>query len=426
MKPSKSAIDKLMYGGRQLPGGGWTRDIRYFDGQPPGFGIRPYPSGKRVFILRYTSPTSGKRRFIPLGAYGELTPQEAHDKAVEARRLITRDGIDPLDKRKAERAALLSARDGRYEFRVTADSFLERYAKKETTERTWKETERILNKYVLPKWGRKDIRDIRLPDVVELLDGIEDKNGPVMANRTLAATRKLFNWAMVKRGLIETMPIGPGMAFKEKPRKRWLKDREVKALWKACDKAGWPYGPFTQMLILTGQRRGEVAGMRWGHISKDVWTIPAEDTKTDTEHGVPLSGPAQKILDAMPRLEGCGYVFGTGRRGDKPLSGFTQGKTVLNEVFRAKQPWTFHDLRRTVRTHLSEIGTNNDVAERALNHARRGVEGVYDQHAYMPEKRYALEAWADKITRLLDGKTAATVNLNAERKKRKIGRGKRT
>ena len=188
-------------------------------------------------------------------------------------------------------------------FKEVAEEFIERHAKRNT--RSWKATESILNRNVTPSWGSRPIGEITRRDVIEALDKVMDRGEPYAANRLLAAVRKLFNWAL-ERDIIDTSPVAnikaPG---KESQRDRVLNDDEIKELWAACEKAGYPYGPLVKMLLLTAQRRDEVARMGHSEIdSHGVWIIPAERYKTGRPNvGRALSAAgARCVIDALCSL----------------------------------------------------------------------------------------------------------------------------
>ena len=268
-------------------------------------------------------------------------------------------------------------------------------------------------------------------DVIELLDAIVDggtkvtgedgkkrhvQGGPISANRTLAAVRVLFNWAL-RRGIIETTPTAmverPGQ---EHQRERALHADEICFLWPAFAAVGYPFGTFFQMALLTAQRREEVAGMRWADIDlpEKVWTLPAELTKARRAHVVPLSSPAVEILAGLPRIGN--YVFTTA--GNRPISGFSKGKTrVDGKIANARkdagladlEPWTIHDLRRTVATELARLGIGRLIIAKLLNHSDRSITGIYDRHAYTQEKRHALDTWGQYLSGLLAAPAADNV-----------------
>jgi integrase len=177
---------------------------------------------------------------------------------------------------------------------------------------------------------------------------------------------------------------------------------DVAHIWKAAELLGYPFGPYIRLLVLTAQRRTEVAGMRWVDLDLDAatWTIPAADTKGDRRHYVPLSAVGVEILAALPRL-GL-HVFTTDGR--THMTNYAKMKARLDGFIRATggvvDAWRLHDLRRSAATHMVRLGVREEVVGRVLNHAAKGVTArVYALHTYGPEKQHALEAWAEEIER---------------------------
>ena len=175
-------------------------------------------------------------------------------------------------------------------------------ARKVAETKTEREVERILTSSILPAWKhRLRIDDVTRADVLELLDAISDRGAPVMANKTLSVAKRLFTWCL-ERGLVETSPVAPVKApNRERSRDRVLTPEELVEVWQAAEQLGYPFGPFYQILILTAQRRGEVAGMRWQDLDLQagLWTMAAAHTKTGRIHDVPLSGPVLDILEGL-------------------------------------------------------------------------------------------------------------------------------
>jgi integrase len=235
--------------------------------------------------------------------------------------------------------------------------------------------------------------------------------GPIAANRALSAIRALFNFAL-RRGIIEATPA----ALVERPgeeiqRERTLVADEIKAVWAASRGLGYPFGDFFQIALITGQRRDEVARMRWQDLDlKDgIWLLPAEATKAGRGHIVPLAPLALDILRGLPRKATTGraspFVFTTS--GDVPISGFSKAKPRLDQAISkargdALAPWTIHDMRRTAATQMGRLGVSRFIIGKVLNHADRTVTGIYDRHAYVSEKREALGAWATYLGTLRD------------------------
>jgi integrase len=196
-------------------------------------------------------------------------------------------------------------------------------------------------------------------------------------------------------------------------RDRVLTEDEIRAIWPVAEANG-VFGAVVRLLLLTGQRRGDVYGMTWGELDKDVWTIPARRYKTGRAHVVPLSGAALEIVRAQPRS--AGLVF-PGKHGI-PLTTSSRRKLTLDAVItkangKALPHWTIHDLRRTARTLMSRAGVRPDVAERVVGHVIQGVEGVYDRHTYEAEKRDALEKLAAMVERILNPPPENVVAIRA-------------
>jgi integrase len=258
----------------------------------------------------------------------------------------------------------------------------------------------------------------------------------------LARLRTLFNWA-VDREIIAVSPVARmKRPTVEKERSRTLSDEEVSLFWLGCDRLAWPFGPICKFLLLTGQRRTEVAGMRWSEINleKRLWTIPRERAKNDREHVVHLSDLAVEIIEALPRFtkirndaEGkgteVGLVFTT--TGETHVSGYGRAKERLDkhmldlfreELARAEKDadkaavgeWILHDLRRTAATGMAKLNIAPHVVDRILNHVSgtiRGVAAVYNRHAYLEERKAALDAWGRYAEGLVRATRANVVPL---------------
>ena len=383
-----------------------------YDAKVPGLFLRVTKSGKKSWGLDFR--INGKRERLMLGSYPVVGVDAARTAAMDALR-AAHDGRNPAAEKRAAKTAQPSADT----VRAVATLFVERYAKRNN--RSWQETERIFKMYVVPVWKDRLLSEIRRPDVIDLLDGVEDNNGPVMSDAVLAQVRKLFNWAL-DRGIIDATPIARVQRrtkAKERARDRWLRDAEIRAVWAGSVCLGYPFGPFVKMLLLTGQRRSEVAYMRWDEIDNGVWTIPSTKTKNKQEHEVPLPPAAAQLLGAIPNMGD--YVFMSGRsKAGNPVSGFSRAKAYLDKHIESSgaqlEKWGYHDLRRTVRSHMSRLKVAPGVAERVLNHLPHGVEAIYDRHEYSEEKRKALETWANALSRMLDGDESGTVVEIASRR----------
>jgi integrase len=424
-----------------------ARRLEIADGLLPGFYLVIQPSGRKSWAARYRA--GGKPRKLTLGSFPAMKLEEAREAARKAIR-DAQAGADPAaQKQETKRAAKVAELAERDSFDAVARLFLVRYAKPKN--RSWVEQARQLGLVADPTkpdgredpntfkhrpggaaeaWEGRRIQDITRRDVIELLDGIADRGMPIMANRVLAVLRKLFGWA-VERDIITANPAdkikAPGA---ETRRERTLSDEELRAVWIAAEGIGYPFGPFVQMLILSGQRRDEVAGMSWREIDGKaaLWTLPASRTKNGRAHDVPLAASAVALLNGQPRIAGDGrLVFST--TGETAISGFSRAKTRLDKdalaLLRqwAKERgedaeavelphWTLHDLRRTAATGMARLGIDLPVIEKVLNHVSgsfAGIVGVYQRHSFADEKRRALETWASFVSALVTGEDGGNV-----------------
>jgi integrase len=406
-----------------------SRDVFLWDSKLPGFGARIYPSGKRMYVFQYRTKARQQRR-VAIGLHGPLTIEKARQIAGDKYEAV-RKGRDPAQE---DRIAASRHVD---DIETVAEQFVEKYLKQKKRAQSYiRDTRALFDNHVLPKWRNRDIKSIRRRDVIELLDGIVEKGKPITANRVLAAVRKLFNWAL-QRDIIEASPVTlVAMPSAETTRERTLTPDEIRVLWPHFAALGYPFGPFLQMALVTGQRREEVAGLRWQDVNEGecIWTLPSAMTKAGRSHVVPLSPLAMATLSQATEMalqllgqegerEGDPpklpiYVFTT--RGDRPISGYSKAKARLDKAIAeacAKDgrptlgPWTIHDLRRTVGTGLGKLGVSRFVIARVLNHADGSVTGIYDRHEYLAEKRHALDAWATYLTNLFAEPAANIVQL---------------
>lgn len=394
---------------RTLPIPSTGNKVYYFAGAilqgqpaPRGFGVRVTAAGVKSFVLNYR--IKGREYRYTIGRYPEWSALRAVRQARELRQRIDR-GENPLD----DRAPVPTVKT----VAEVLDDFMSRYARnKDRPLRSANEYERAFNRLVKPAIGKLGIYDVRRSNIVEMLDQIEDKSGPVMADRTLAYLRKAFNWHATRDDRF-VPPIVRGMArtkARERARERILSDDEVRIIW---PKLSGTFGGIVKLLLLTAQRRLEVAQISRAEITDGVWVIPAERYKSKRANLVPLSAAALAIIEAQPKIENCDYVF-TGRTQATPFSGFGKTKAALDEA-TGIFGWTLHDLRRTAKTLMVRAGVRPDISERVLGHAIPGVEGVYDRHSYLDEKREALEKLAAMVERILHPTPANVVPLDERR-----------
>jgi integrase len=389
------------------------------DGKVVGLYLVCQASGARSWALRFRIDGAPKK--LTIGSYPPIDLASARRLAQKALGDIA-EGKDPAAAKQASRAAARASREAD-EDRIerVVELFVERYAKPKTKD--WRETAAMLNREVVGRWKGRRLSQITRADVHQMLDEIVDRGAPIAANRRFAALRKLCAWA-VERGIIDRNPCdGVKAPSAETRRDRVLTNDELRLVWKACERVGL-FGPLVRLLMLTGARRDEVAGMEWAELDLDAraWTLPAARTKNKREHVVPLSDAALEIIKGLPRVEGRRFLFST--TGRTHVSGFSKAKTEIDkavlEIARQQAGdeaapiprWTFHDIRRSVATNLQKLGVRLEVTESCLNHtsgSRAGIVGIYQRHDWAEEKRTALQAWARKLEEIVSGKKADNV-----------------
>lgn len=376
------------------------------DGIVPGMVLIVQPSGAKSWGLRFRF--GGKVRKLTLGRYppehvNGLSLADARRAAGEALAKVER-GEDPARAKQEQRAAKL---EGRNKVSALIDQFEERHLK---NLRSKKQVRQLLDKHVVPRWGVREVQTITRRDVIDLVEDVAEASGGVTANRLLAHIHKFMGWCLT-RDIIDLNPAsGVEKPAHEKSRDRLLSDEEIRLLWAACEKEGQPFGSIFQLLLLTGQRKSEIAEVRDSEIGGGLLHLTADRTKNKRPHDVPLSEAAQAILKNVKRVKSeKGYVFTT--TGKTPVSGFNNPTNRVRDLMheaagRELDHWSLHDLRTTCATGLQRLGVPVRVTEAVLNHVSGtggGIVAVYQRHDYADEKREALELWAQAIEDILAG-----------------------
>jgi len=371
----------------------------------PGFYLLVQPTGRKSFAIRYRG-LDGKHVKYTIGPYPLHSLADARDKARIAFDMLSR-GDDPAMIRRMGKAAETVAE--------AYAEFLNRQARKN---RSWRETDRIFRRDILPTLGHRKLMDLRKRDLIALLDPIADR-APTAANRTFAALRRFLNWC-VERDLIQYSPAaGLRSQAPENKRTRTLSDDELRALWRGLELEAWPFRQWGQLLILTAQRKTEVAEAGWSEFdqAEGLWTISANRAKNGVEHVVPLGPMARHIVASLPRVDESALLFpSTFKRkeddAERSFSGFSKLKARLHEHMKLElnvdelPRWTFHDVRRTAVTMMAREGVLPHVAEKLLNHTSGtfgGIVGVYQRFEYRNEKADALLRWEAALDRILSG-----------------------
>jgi integrase len=361
------------------------------------------PSGARSFAVRYR--LGGRSRKYTVGPYPAIDLKTARALASQALRAVA-EGRDPGQEKIASRSERADT------FEAVAKQFVELHCRRANRPRTIEGTQQLLDLHVLPRWRRRLIKDITRRDVLDLLDGLVAGGRPIAANRALTAIRKLFNWC-IERDILAVSPCaGVKPPTPEQARDRTLDDGELGSVWHAADQLGGPYGALVRLLILTGQRRDEVARMTWREVDLDarLWTLPRERSKNGQPHDIPLSDPAAAILESLPRI---GDTFVLTTDGKAAASNYAVNKRRLDALLPADMPpFWLHDLRRSVASGMARLAINLPVIEKVLNHTSGsfgGIVAVYQRHDFANEKRDALERWGAHVADLVSGRHSRNV-----------------
>jgi integrase len=353
------------------------------------------PSGHKSWAVRYRS--QGRPRKYTIGSYPALDLKTARKLASQALRAVA-EGRDPGEEKTQARRPVPDTVE------AVAERFLEIHCQRVNRPSTVDSTRRMLRLYVLPRWRTRLARDISRRDILDLLDDIVASGRPIVANRVFSLLRTMFAWAIGRDILAASPCAGIKRPMPETPRDRVLDDSEIKAVWIAAETLGGPFGALTQLLLLSGQRRDEVARMEWAEIDlkAELWRLPAARVKNGKAHDIPLSAPVLEILEALPRFVEGRFALTTDG-GLTASSNYGKGKQRLDRLAPELAPWRLHDLRRSVASGMARIGISLPVIEKVLNHASGsfgGIAGIYQRHDYAQEKRAALEAWGRHVTGL--------------------------
>jgi integrase len=379
-----------------------NKRVDYFDKDLPGFHVRVTPNGVKTFSIMYRH--GGRLRRMKIGTHPPLTLADARETAREELRKAAK-GEDPAAEKKRKREAET--------FGELADEFIERYAK--VKKKSWREDKRILDVHFLPAFRHIKAAEVHRADVRAIVEKMAEET-PVQANRALAVIRKLYNWA-IEKDIVENNPCfrisAPG---EEHQRDRILSEEEIKKLWKALNEDGTQLAASMKLRLITAQRGGEVASLKWDEIdfASRWWTIPAEKSKNGLSHRVWLSNPALQILrdlsrvrDESDRLKVSAFVFPNPRDGSRPMC---ELQKAIQRIRTASgiQDFNGHDLRRTAASMMASMGVPRLVIQKILNHVETGITSVYDRHSYDAEKKDALDKWAKRLARIVSNLKAAS------------------
>jgi integrase len=399
---SKRTVDALREKAKQE-----GKTLYCYDENVTGFGVYALKTGKASYFVQYrVNGTPSKR--LTIGKHGVFTAEEARARA----KVKLGQVADGRDVGQEKRDSGLKLATGT--FKEIAERFLKH---KDRSNRYWAEVRSILERDAYPAFGAQPIATITRQQIRAQLDKVRER-APSAERKLYAALNPLFKWA-VERGTPDHNPMSEmASPMPGGKRERTLKHEELKAFWAASAALNWPFAPLYRLLLLTGQRREEVAGMRWEEIDleKGIWTLPSKEafqpqrTKNGKEHVVDLSPQALAILAEAWPASRRGLIFTT--TGNTHVSGFSKVKRRLDalmvkELGSELLPWRVHDIRRTVSTLMAEdLGIDEGVIDRIQNHITgisAGLKGVYQRQEYRPKRRAALIAWGAHVEALVSG-----------------------
>ncbi len=437
--------------------GGTRREVP--DGGCPGLHLIIQPSGAKSWAMRFRRP-DGRPAKLTLGPVDLSGAEVEGEPAIgqpltlpQARQLavgIQRDramGKDVVAARAAEKRRRVTEREAAEanSFGRAARKFVLDYARPKT--RSWATSAKLLGlspASLLPvpdglcdRWATRPIASITAHDVHDLVDEIRTRGVPGLTSQrrgvvsdsqarvSHARLSKFFSWAIAQRLIDKNPCTGAWRPDVGQARERVLSDDEIRWFWQACDSLGQPFGPILKLLLLTGQRRDEVAGMTRAELDlpNGTWSLPASRTKNNRPHTVPLPSVVRDLIQSVPTVAGkAGYVFTT--NGRTHVSGWGSAKRQLDAkmlvLARAEDPsitippWRIHDLRRSCASGLQRLRVPLPVTERLLNHVSGsfgGIVGVYQRDALAEERATALERWAERVAEIVSGEPAQVVKF---------------
>jgi hypothetical protein len=390
----------------------------YYDTRLANLSLRASPPSQHhrggLLTWRFGYRRAGKAGIVTLGRFPEWSADAALHQARALQVAVDR-GQDPAELLRPRQApapvatALPPADTARAMFRryePTLDEKSDAHRRVVTS---------YFDRYVLPAWGDRDIHTIKKREIADLLKTVKGKSGPVAANRCATAISAWFNF-LITDGVLDASPATKLPRSEERPREQTLTVDQLVRVWQAAERIGGPNGKFVQLLIALPVRRDEAAELPRVEvdIAKQEWLLPGGRNKSGRDFLLPLNTLAKDILAACPNTGP--FFFSTSGR--HPISGFTRLKAKLDAEI-AKLPgeplpkWVFHDVRRSLRSALSELKVDRIVCEKVLNHAPPKLERTYDRYSYAAEKRQALQLWADHFAAVMAASSTAEPETRA-------------
>jgi integrase len=368
----------------------------WWDTHLPGFGLRLTANGARswIVVVRKQNRRSTSKLYIG----------DAEDMPLAEARAAARAKMEVPDE-----PAEAESNDT---FGALAEKFLEHGRTKRgrvLRSSTVKEYRRALLTYAADLHA-KPVRDVRRGDIADLIRDVAKARGATTAMRTRAALSRFFSW-LLANDKVEGNPVMGTEGYETAKRDRVLSDGELCAIWSATEPRS-DFNMIVRLMLWTGTRRSEPGGMRWSELSDNFWTVPGSRTKNHRPLSLPLPRQALQALEGWPRVVGRDFVFGRGRNG---FQGWSKAKERLDARLGFARPWDLHDLRRSVETRMAGLSIPKDHVNRVLNHAAGPITERYDHHTYLPEKRAALQFWADELESIIGHGGSKVVALDAAR-----------
>lgn len=413
MKLGKREIDALTCPANR-------RDTLVFDEEVTGFCIRVTAKTK-VFLFQYRRGSAVRR--LTLGRYGDITPAQARNLALRARGQVAAGGDPAGERRLMLEAEAETAKQKRKKADIdgyTVQNLIDDWARTGLASRSAahkKEAPAALKRNLGPRLLGAPASSLTHAELQRIVDAIAARH-PVAARRLRDYGRAMMNWGMQRQKIASNPFASVVIEAPVADRDRVLTDEELGATWRAAGAMPYPFGPLIQLMILTLQRRNEVAGLQWSELSSDgtLWTIPSRRAKNRKGHLVHLTEQVRQILADIPHVAGCDLVFTL--TGKTPVSGFSRAMEELRDAVAGEktprrengrksnlagiaEPWRLHDFRRTGVTAMARLGVAMQVADRILNHVEskgsRSVAEIYQRHEFLAERRAAAELWAAHV-----------------------------
>jgi len=370
-----------------------------FDGHTKGLGLRITPTGTKTFFYRYRF--NGRIRRFTIGRFPGISLSEARKRVLKLKVKVN-DGIDPQAEKQKKRQ-----KTEPQTFKELTKEFEEKHLPT-LRESTRTEYKRIIDTELIPKLGKYPINEISKNQIISLLDDKAYKDeAPTMANRIRARLSRIYTFGM-ERGLTDSNPVQTTATYKNgnTKRSRFYDKEEIKELWSFFERFEEPTQSVLKMLLICGQRKTETMKMKWENIREKTWTIPAELAKNKQPHDVPLPDMALKIIEKMkPLSSDSDYVFKSPQKENQSIEWLTRARKHIQR-YSDVPDFRPHDLRRTVASHMAELGVNRTVLGKILNH--KGLAGddqvtaIYDRHSYMEERREALDRWNSRLNSIIN------------------------